>query len=262
MNNHFIELTDPKFSYMFGFVQCDGHMSLSTRNRGKLSIEIREEDVYILEEFAKIIPYHNHISFRTRDTNFKQNCSTVILTICDMHFREELLQLGLNYGKKSVPIHPPTVPFSERDYFRGIIDADGSLGITGNNMPFVSLVTNSDPMFLAYTSLIERITTEKKHLNRNKRDNIYNIVLFNEDAQKLVSYLYYKDCLALPRKIKAAQTIMDWIRPFDRKKNNFVKRFWTEDEDKYILHHPITDSINKLNRTEKSIKIRLWRLKK
>ena len=46
-------------------------------------------------------------------------------------------------GKKSYIICPPKEEFSEVDYWRGIIDGDGSLGIAKSlgNAPFLSVIT-------------------------------------------------------------------------------------------------------------------------
>ena len=41
-----------------------------------------------------------------------------------------------------------------------------------------------------------------------------------------------------------------------------ISKRWNNDEDNYILNNNMIDSMKKLNRTDKSIKTRLWRLKK
>lgn len=50
----YINLKIPEHSYFFGFVQTDGAMSESSRNRGKLQIEVGEDDVHILKSFKKL----------------------------------------------------------------------------------------------------------------------------------------------------------------------------------------------------------------
>lgn len=56
--------------------------------------------------------------------------------------------------------------------------------------------------------------------------------------------------------------IINWVRPIEKKKIDFSRNKWTKDEDNYILNNNILDSMNLLERTEKSIRIRLYRLKK
>jgi len=45
------------------------------------------------------------------------------------------------------------------------------------------------------------------------------------------------------------------------KKLDFERKKWMNDEDDYILLNTIEDSMNKLNRTKKSIQTRKYRLK-
>ncbi len=261
MNNHFIELTNPQHAYMFGFIQADGNMSEDTRNRGKLRIEIKSEDECILEKFAKLIPCNSSITKRIRNTNFSNDFHASCLTINDLSFRSELLSLGIPYGKKSNTIKAPTAEYSKVDYFRGLIDGDGSLGITSNGFPFISLITTSNDIEKAYNDFIFEVTGQRKENSRNKRDNAYNIMLNKEDAQKMVSVLYYDGCLALPRKLQKASEVLNWKRPDNMKKRDFAIKKWTIEEDNYILNNTVENSILKLGRTKKSIETRLWRLR-
>jgi intein/homing endonuclease len=262
MSSHFIELTNPNHAYMFGFIQADGHMSEDTRNRGKVTIELKSSDEEILKTFASLIPYNLSITTRVRNTNFAQDYKSSCLTIHSLDFRNELLSLGIPYGKKSNVISTPSVAFSKRDYFRGIIDGDGSLGITSRGLPFVSLVTLSEELANAYIEYIYEITGKAKTTSRNMRDDVYNIAIYKEDAQAFVSELYYDGCIALSRKIESALEITRWIRPDNMRKIDFERRIWSLEEDSYIVSHSIEDSVVQLNRTAKSIQVRLWRLSK
>ena len=98
--------------------------------------------------------------------------------------------------------------------------------------------------------------------NRNNRDNIYNILMFKEDAVKICEIIYYKGCLSLNRKYNIARDIINWVRPIDMKRIYFERKKWTKSEDDFIVDHEVKESIEFLNRTEKSIKIRKIRLKK
>ncbi len=70
----YINLKIPEHSYFFGFVQTDGSLTKSTRNRGKLQIEVGEKDLHILKSFRKLFPsVYSSVSPRVRDTNFRNN---------------------------------------------------------------------------------------------------------------------------------------------------------------------------------------------
>ena len=167
--------------------------------------------------------------------------------------------MGYKPGKKSKSVRVPSVTYIERDLFRGIIDGDGSIGITENNIPFVSLATTSKYISIAYRNIIKKVLGKSKTSSPNKRDGEYNITLYSEDAQQFLSYLYYKDCLCLKRKLKSVQEVLKWKRPKGRKKIN--KNIWTEKEIKYLISHTVGQSMVKLERSYSSVKTKKWRLK-
>ena len=258
----YINLKIPEHSYFFGFVQTDGNLNkpFKKRNKGRLGIELGKEDLHILKSFRKLFPMvYSSITERVRDTNFKENHKSCTLTICNMKFRNEINELGVPYGKKPEIISSPKVNFCERDYIRGLVDGDGSVGVTEKRLPFISFTVKSEKLKEYLLNIIEKITGEKKRLSRNRRDNIYNIMLNREKAQRFIKHLYYPGCLVLKRKLEKARITLKWERPKDVKR--IFQKFWEPWEDKYILNHPLEESCNYLKRTERSIKMRLWRLK-
>jgi hypothetical protein len=250
----------PENSYMFGFFQTDGHLSQNTRNRGRLSVEIKLDDKSLLDKFKQLICVNSSITTRSRNTNFKENYKSIIWTVCDLEFRTTLNTLGLPYGRKSKIIKPPTVPFLENDYWRGIIDGDGSLGMTATK-PFISLVTSSQTLAEAYIDFVFRKTGQYKTNNPNKRDKVYNICVYGEDAQKIIHELYYPECLCLDRKLEESEIAKSWVRPSSMKRRTWKVRKWTKQEDFIVLNYPIEIAMKKLDRTERSVSTRAWRLR-
>lgn len=256
-----INLEDPCYAYLFGFIQTDGHLYNNTRNRGRLSIEVSKKDEAILWAFKSLIPFNSSITERVRTTNFSSNYTSVIWRVFDKRFRDYLELWGLPSGSKSELIKTPSCSFSKVDYFRGLIDGDGSLGLTSKGFPFLSLVTSSSHIVVEYLELINQITGKVKTTNRNTRDNVYNIVAYKEDAQLLAKQLYYDGCLALPRKLIKASEVLSWNRPTDMKQVKNRKP-WTPEEDQFITTHSVECSMKVLNRSQNSVELRLWRLKK
>jgi hypothetical protein len=215
----YLDLTIPSHAYMFGFIQMDGSLYESTRNRGKLQVEIKSNDDFILKEFQKLVSCFSSISYRTRKTNFSESITTATFRICDLDFRKEIISYGMIVGKKDLLVDIPNCPFSVSDYFRGVVDANGSLGVTKLNLPFVSLTTKSENLANSYIKYIQSIIGKIKTTSRNTRDSVFNIAVFREDAQLLVKNLYYEDCLALPRKIESSKDVISWVRP-----DNIIRR--------------------------------------
>jgi hypothetical protein len=245
---------------VFGLAQTDGSLSVETRNRGRLSFEISRADEEILTRIAAQLPCSSTLTRRTRDTNFKKDYESSVLRIFDREWRERFLQWGLPEGRKSLIVRPPTAPFSEVDYVRGLTDGDGSVGFTAKGLPFVSLVTSSTDIANFYVDFIHRTTGRtRKRTSRNARDNVYNISIFKEPAQTVADLLYYDGCLGMARKCAAAQAVRTWRRPTHMRRVS--QRSWTLEEDAFIVAHSLLESMAALSRTRASIGMRLWRLR-
>lgn len=179
----FMDLAVPEYAYMFGFLQADGHLSQQSRQRGRLTVEINARDIDLLRKFQKLTPYNSSISERTRATNFAASSHTAVWSLYSLEARTKLNELGLPYGRKSKTIAPPHGKFSGRDYLRGVIDADGSVGYTRKDLPFISLTTASTAIGAYLCFQAGKITGIERHLKRNDRDDIYNILYWTEAAQ-------------------------------------------------------------------------------
>ena len=261
---------DKDYSYLIGFAQGDGSMYQNTRNRGKFSITINYDDRNILEYLNLMIPCHGNLTKLVKKNLkvFGRVYSKKIysqLSVNNKGFRDFMLKCGVPYGKKdgvvSPPLHLDTLCVN--DYIRGLIDADGSVGFTSNKIPFLSLTTNSDEIKDFIIDNISRVTgSSRKDINRNKRDNIYNIVIYKEDAVVFAKEVYYKGCLSIDRKYKNARDVSKWIRPLHMKKIDFKRKRWVAEEDTYLLSHSLEEASVALDRTLKSVTIRKFRLTK
>lgn len=181
-----------KESYIYGLLITDGSIYLTTRNRGKVVLEISKRDEDIVDKLINEIPNSTKRE-RTRSTNFSKEYSSVSFNNHRLEFRTWLFECGYPKEDKTNNASIPSVDFSETDFWRGVIDGDGSLGITSKNIPFVSLVTKSESLKNEYLDFIEKKLGIVKRINRNKRDKVYNICVTRDSATKLAKLLY-EDC--------------------------------------------------------------------
>lgn len=251
-----LNIKNSEHAYFIGFAQADGSLYEQSRNRGRFSIELQRNDREVLEKLSSILDCNYTITERIRDTNFKENYSSCCLNIYNLDFRNNIKKY-LCVGKKSDMIKEPK-GIIKNDYFRGIIDGDGSIGFTSEGFPFVSLVTDSQQLAIDFLDYIKELTEKQKTATRNTRDNVFNIMVTKEDAQILVQDMYYSNCISLKRKFDKSLEILNWKRPYWLKKVNSKR--WDKEQDEYILNHTIEESIKILERTESSIKNRLFRL--
>lgn len=258
----FMDLEDPRYAYMFGFLQADGHLAQGAGQKGRLTVEINARDVALLEEFQRLTPYNSSITRRTRSTNFAAVSHTATWSLCALEARTRLNDLGLPYGRKSKRITPPRLPFSRRDYLRGVIDADGSVGFTKDGLPFVGLTTASTAIAAYLCHYTKRVFGIQRLAKRNARDNVYNVLFMREAGVALARHLYTPDCLALARKKASAEEVSTWQRPADMPPPR-QQRSWTAVEDRVLLSTGTDEEAAvALGRTVKSCRIRRWRLKK
>ena len=193
---------------------------------------------------------------RTRDTNFKNNYVSCSLNIFNKEIRDFL---DIPIGKKSNSVCPPS-DITIKHYIRGLFDADGSIGMTTDNKPFWSLCTSSEHIKNLVLKDIKHHLDFEKRMNRNKRDNVYNIVLFNEDAVIYSSILYHNTTIYLNRKYNKFLEICKWERTVPKRKGR--SKTWLPFEDKIVLKDILLKKkMELLDRSASSIKTRAWRLK-
>jgi hypothetical protein len=256
---HF-DLSDPASAYVFGFIQADGHHYAGKGRKGRISIEIKADDVGLLHDMQQVLPWRTSITFRTRTTNFSSSAyRTAVLNLCMLEGRARFLELGLPVGRKSAIIAPPAEPFSHSDYLRGVIDADGSVGFTAKGWPFISLVTASSAIAAFTCTEILRITGAARTVRPNARDGVMNVMIASDPAVKFARWLYEDACIALERKREAALAVSSWERPVGIRARGNPKR-WTPAEDAVILRMSTMGAAKILGRTEKSVHMRRWRL--
>ncbi|MER5475651.1 hypothetical protein ABT026_01505 [Streptomyces sp. NPDC002734] len=257
----FMDLTVPEYSYMFGFLQADGHLQGSPGKKGHLTAELNVRDIEILQRFQRLTPHPSSIRERSRATNFSASHHSATWTLCSLAARTRLNELGLPYGKKSRAVAPPRGDFCRPDYLRGVIDADGSVGFTRTGLPFVSLTTESTAIATYFCHYAHEVCGVRRTAGRNTRDSVYNVMLAMEHAQTFAAHLYYPGCLALERKQRAADSLASWKRP-ETMRAAHTRRAWATHEDRALLRlNDPKAAAEVLGRTQKSCTIRLWRLR-
>lgn len=201
-------------SYVFGLLITDGTLYLAkTRNRGKVTLEVNEKDKDIVEKLHNLYP-ESHIRIRTRSTNFSKSYTSYSFVNGTLDFRTNLIESGYPKKDKTNLASIPTVDYSELDFWRGVIDGDGSIGFSKNDIPFIGLVTKSEDMKTKFLDFLDKRMNLQKSATRNKRDNIYNIMITNEAAVDLAKLLYIFENpeIYIDRKYKSAVELQNWTR--------------------------------------------------
>lgn len=256
-----LDLEDPDSAHLLGFLLGDGSLYAGRGQKGRLTVELSERDANHLNALARLLP-GSRLSRRTRTTNFAYDHTSGILTCCSLEVRRALEAAGMPAGRKDTLIAPPAHPFSSRDFARGLVDADGSLGFTGTGLPFVSLVTTSEAMARWWCAVLLAQTGAVRTSRPNRRDGARNVMVMADPAVALARWLYTDGDLALPRKARAAVEVQGWQRPPGMRARSRPRR-WTAEEDAVLLAHvgPLSSVAQQLGRSSSAVSMRLWRLR-
>lgn len=258
-----LSLDDPDMQYFVGLLQTDGHHAGNPDGKGRVSLELSGRDSLILRQLSDRLPVHTKIIERTRASNFSESHASCILHIYSMTFRRFLADSGVPAGKKSSIVKPPAECVNSADYWRGVIDGDGSVGWTARGIPFISLVSASEPLAVAYSDFIRHVTGKQRKPGRNSRDNVFNVMVTNITAATLARAMYLEgrgSALSIERKRLSAAELSAWVPPHSR--FGVIRSAWSEDQDQVVLSVPVGEAAKILNRTPKSVSVRKSRLAK
>lgn len=257
----FFDLTKPEHAYLFGLLQTDGHHTAGTRNRGRISIELKADDAAILHKLVGLVPWYSAVRYRTRDTNVGTGHRTATWTLSSWDARAELEALGLPSGPKSRSVAPPGLPYARRDDVRGLIDGDGSVGFTAAGLPFMSFVTASEHLARYSEAYAEELTGIARHTNPTARDRAFNPMHQTDAAATIAAHLYQPGDLAIERKAVTAAQVGQRVRPAGMRRAYKIKR-WTKEEDEAVLaDRALADIAAELGRTYQSVSMRRTRLR-
>jgi hypothetical protein len=256
--NSILDLMRPEHAYIFGFIQTDGHIHEGASNRSSVTIEISDKDDDIVHKIKSMLQLGN-ISYRHRITNFGA-CNLVCWRVCNRAFTNELKHLGIPAGKKSGIVDVPKTFFSEPDYYRGLIDGDGSVGVDKNGNPFLGFTTASEKLANKVSNYLLRTVGSVFTPCQSKRDNAFTITVSRENAQRIIGNLYYDGCFGLDRKKERAGQALKWVRSIGLKRVEH-RQSWLLTEDKLLFDYPVEEVAHFLNRSVDSVKCRKQRLK-
>ena len=228
------------YSYLYGLFGTDGNVRRTEDNHiYDLTLELIDED--IIDKINGVLPNCSKTE-RERDTNFKKNYHSYILHCHNQDFIQWCENNCFPIRNKTERLSLP-IEYSEPDFWRGVIDGDGSIGLKNvEQQPFLSLATKSELLKEGFCDYIHKLTGFRPNVNRNKRDNIFNITLHGEKALLVLSDIYKDAEIYINRKYNSYLQIKDW------KKQNLkgVKRLpWSKQETEDLLILPQEEFIKK-----------------
>lgn len=120
-NTQFFREAAPEAQYTLGLILTDGNLH---RNKNIFSITLHQEDIHVLKQVGFLVRGDDTLHFPV-----KSNCVTLYCTNSELY--SDLCGLGFT-PNKSTSTSIPTQLQSSSHFWRGVIDGDGSLFISGN----------------------------------------------------------------------------------------------------------------------------------
>lgn len=217
ISNYFRTIDSEIKAYILGYLVADGSIEESTRkDRPSKLVRLRfgcvTEDDEILKLIQREIAPNNKLRYyQPKEQNHKQ---TTILQICDKELINDLRTLYNIQPRKTYKndFNFPNIPKKyERDFIRGVIDGDGSIG-----RHHFSMICNSERFAIQIRDkFLEKIPELKSYIYKeNRKYTDYWSLHFSMNlkiAGKLYNYLYSGASVFLKRKESILNTVLNAV---------------------------------------------------
>ena len=195
----FDEIT-PEAAYWIGFLFADGSVGQDGRSR-RISIRVPERDRKHLVKLRAFLNSTHLISVAPAG-NFGGYRSKPSVRI--MFTSERLAQQLLSLGRYEGQINDLLI--QSRDFWRGVVDGDGSLGVLATGYAYFGLV-GSRRLLEAFSSFLKSNDLGAKMTIRADK-TIFQVATAGHTAEKIVAFLYRDATVALDRKAITAAKIV------------------------------------------------------
>jgi transposase len=194
----FDEIT-PDAAYWIGFLFADGSVGRNRQSR-LISVRLSERDrehLVKLRSFLNsahaisVAPAGNYGGYRSKPS--------VHLTLISERLAHQLLSLGRYEG----PISDLLI--QSRDFWRGVVDGDGSLGVLATGHAYFGLV-GSRRLLDAFMKFLKRNELSARMTIRADK-TIFQIATAGNIAEDIVVFLYGNATVALDRKAASAAKV-------------------------------------------------------
>jgi transposase len=189
----------PEAAYWVGFLFADGSVGRKRRS-GPISVRLSERDSKHLVKLQEFLNSSHTISIAPAG-NYGGYSSKPSMHL--MFTSERLTQQLLSLGRYEGPISDLLI--QSRDFWRGVVDGDGSLGILETGYAYFGVV-GSRRLLEAFMSFLKSNELGARMTIRADK-TIFQVATAGHTAEKIVVFLYRDATVALDRKAASAAKI-------------------------------------------------------
>lgn len=213
------DLDNKNSLYWLGFLASDGCIASNTNS---IALELKSTDRNHLVKYKNFLKIDANLRENVREKNQKHIINSEIKTYLSVRIvfrstklKEFLISLGIT-PKKSLTLDVTnSILKNSKDFFRGLTDGDGHLGIyniNGSFYPTYSLVGSYKIIesFMHFCRDVIGIRTKAKICNKKSKNNgTYYVKFTHLIAYKIIKYLYDGAECYLDRKYEIAMKILE-----------------------------------------------------
>jgi hypothetical protein len=209
----FAEVTEGS-AYWVGFIMGDG--SIARDRYGVASSTVISlaacDEAHILK-FLRFAGSSQSPTVQLMHGGFSPHASAVTASIYSRPMVQDLLRFGVTHGKtKRASVE---LLADDRHFWRGLFDADGSLGIYSHGRhgdgAHIS-ISEPEPLISQFATYVRRNFPDHtvSVVRHPRTDVVRTIQLSNRIARSVVKLLYDGATVYLDRKMETARRVLDW----------------------------------------------------
>lgn len=207
-NEAFKDFNQEIQAYIYGFTLGDGclhfRMYKDTLNKS-IVFGVNPKDREVLETIKGYLKSENKVSERTFvSSQTGKTHSTCTFSFTDNAVIERLEAEGLSPRKSGVEKLPSDVLSNNRHFWRGLVDADGSLSFTKGNSAILNLVGSLE-LVNGLAAFVKKSIDVTMKISKHSKSNVFYASVTGDNARKIAKLLYDKSAYHLNRKKQRAE---------------------------------------------------------
>lgn len=215
LNENYFETIDSREkAYFLGLLAADGciHKAIPSKRNTRISLSLKVEDKYIIDDFAKAINYTGNVRTVTIRKGQYAGHQYGCLLFTSNKMAADLLKYGIASSKSSTLQYPPIPKELDFDFIRGYFDGNGSVFIsnekhwrTGKITPVIHFRFCGPEKLLAE---IQSKLNVKGRLVKSKKSFVYELQCKrNVQASIFFNKIYTDTTLYLKRKYNVFKNV-------------------------------------------------------
>ena len=234
-------LLTPEAKYWCGFIAGDGGVV-----KNSVNFNLSWLDHEHLSKFALFVGSDKQVEeVFMDDDRIWGNGHMARLSISSKPLADRLISLGIVPRKCKVDFSVSKELAISRDFWRGMVDADGSVFLCknyGKLFPAISLHQSGKKIMDQFSWYIKAISG---YCFEPKPHDGWTVAINGNKARDIINHLYYDGCVGLLRKVVVANQCRKWkgIRELNREQRNLAWRTRIKPGETYryalkVFHDP------------------------